>query len=229
MNALLKFGKGNAYLNKQIATFSIPSGWTCPGALKCLAKADRVTGKITDGPLADYRCYQVNCESIYPSLRKLVWHNFDLLIGKTRDEMSALILASLPPKAKIVRVHVGGDFFNETYFLSWCDVAKAQPAICFYAFTKSIPFWAHLASHVPANMILTASEGGRYDDQIRHEFKSAKVVFSEEEAAALGLQIDYDDRHAYSGTENFALLLHGMQPKGSAAAQALKDLKRANR
>jgi hypothetical protein len=225
--SLLKFGHGNAYLDKRIATFSIPSGWTCPGALKCLAKADRTTGKITDGPQADYRCYQVNCESIYPSLRKMVWHNFDLLRGKTRDEMAELILVSLPPRAEIIRVHVGGDFFNEAYFLAWCDVARVQPAICFYAFTKSIPFWAHLESLIPPNLILTASEGGRYDDQIGDR-KMAKVVFSEAEAVALGLPIDCDDRHAYSGTESFALLLHGQQPKGSVAAQAVKlqNLKR---
>jgi hypothetical protein len=154
----------------------------------------------------------------------MVWHNFDLLKGKTRKEMAALIFASLPD-AEIFRVHVGGDFFNEDYFLAWCDVSASAPSLCFYAFTKSIPFWAHLASHVPANMILTASEGGRYDDMIK-DFKRATVVFSEDEAAALGLEIDYDDRHAYGGSEDFALLLHGTQPKGTPAAAALKELKR---
>lgn len=226
MSELLKFGRGNAYLDKRIATFSIPSGWTCPGALKCLAKADRVTGKITDGPQADYRCYQVNCESIYPSLRKMVWHNFDLLLkAKTRELMAKLIWRSLPDWAQLVRVHVGGDFFNEAYFLSWTDTARSCPSRSFYAFTKSVPYWSRLEEHIPANMILTASEGGRYDAQIG-EFKSAKVVFSPEEAAALGLELDDDDRHAYSGTESFALLLHGQQPKGTEAATALRNLKR---
>lgn len=224
MGALLKFGRGNAYLPKRIATFSLPSGWTCPGAQACLSRADRNTGKVTDGPELEYRCYQVSCESAYPSLRKMVWHNFDLLRGKTQNQMRDLILASLPD-AEIIRVHVGGDFFNEDYFLAWCDVACARPHLCIYAFTKSIPYWVHLQSHVPSNMILTASDGGRYDHQIPQHFKRAIVVFNEDQAEHLGLQIDYDDRHAYGSNESFALLLHGTQPKGTAAAAALKELR----
>ena len=30
-------------------TFSLPSGYSCPGASECLSKADKDTGKITDG------------------------------------------------------------------------------------------------------------------------------------------------------------------------------------
>ena len=45
----LSFGKGNAKLGEEIATFSIPAGWTCPGASQCLARANRETGVIADG------------------------------------------------------------------------------------------------------------------------------------------------------------------------------------
>jgi len=50
------------------------------------------------------------------------------------------------------------------------------------------------------------------------------VVFSEEEAAKLGLEIDHDDSHAYKGDKSFALLLHGTQPKGTMAAKAKNKL-----
>jgi hypothetical protein len=150
--------------------------------------------------------------------------NFDLLKGKTRDEMYDLILASLPVETSIVRIHVSGDFFNEAYFGAWIDVAKARSATKFYAYTKSIHLWHKLESEIPANLILTASEGGRFDAQI-NGFKRAKVVFSEEQAAALGLEIDHDDSHAYDGNESFALLLHGTQPKGTIAAKALTALR----
>lgn len=225
--ALLKFGRGNAYLAKDIATFSLPSGWTCPGALECLAKADRATGKVTDGPHMQYRCYQVNMESIYPTLRRMVWHNFDLLCNaKTRELMADLIWRSLPDWAQTIRIHVGGDFFNEAYFLAWTDAARSCPERIFYAFTKSIPYWSRLEGHIPVNMILTASEGGRYDEEIKLYYKRAIVVFSESAAAALALPIDTDDSHAYSvSNQSFALLLHGTQPKGSKAASALRALK----
>jgi len=52
------------------------------------------------------------------------------------------------------------------------------------------------------------------------------VVYSEREAENLGLEIDHDDTHAAFGKENFALLIHGTQPKGSAASEALKQIKK---
>ena len=55
--------------------------------------------------------------------------------------------------------------------------------------------------------------------------REAVVVFSEEEAQELGLEIDTDDTHAASYGGDFALLIHGTQPKGTEAAQALKTLK----
>jgi len=54
------------------------------------------------------------------------------------------------------------------------------------------------------------------------------VVFSEAEAEKLGLEIDHDDSHAARPSlrdQDFALLIHGTQPKGTAAATALKELK----
>ena len=56
--------------------------------------------------------------------------------------------------------------------------------------------------------------------------KEARVVFSESEAAELGLAIDHDDSHAVENNgQSFALLLHGTQPAGSEASKALQALK----
>lgn len=220
----LTFGKGNAKLDKAIITFSLPAGYTCPGAMQCLARANRQTGAITDGVDATFRCFAASAEAVYRNVRESRWANFEALKGLSREGMAELINASLPAKTTIVRIHVSGDFFSEAYFLAWCDVAKANPSVRFYAYTKSINFWAANKANVPANLILTASEGGRYDAQI-NGFKRAKVVFSEEQAQALGLAIDHDDSHAYNGTESFALLIHGTQAKGSEAAKSLSALK----
>jgi hypothetical protein len=82
------------------------------------------------------------------------------------------------------------------------------------------------------NFVLTASYGGRDDhliDDPTFNFRSAKVVFSEAEAEELGLEIDHDDSHAARPSmrdQDFALLIHGTQPKGSEASEALKVLKR---
>jgi len=77
---------------------------------------------------------------------------------------------------------------------------------------------------------LTASRGGWFDEKIEENaFKCAEVVFSEEEAAQKGLEIDHDDSHAAFGKESFALLLHGTQPKGSEASKALSKLRKAGK
>ena len=224
----LIFGKGNAKLGKEILTFSLPAGYTCPAAHLCASYADRSTGKISDGKHTTFRCFAASQESTYPAVRKARWHNFDLLRPINNDfmAMARLILQSLDKKAKIVRVHVSGDFFNAAYFRAWCTVAFFRPYTKFYAYTKSVDIVADYTHVIPSNLVLTLSEGGRHDDLIPHlGIKTAKVVLSEEEAAALSLEVDHDDSHAYDGEESFALLIHGIQPAGSEASQAIRALK----
>jgi hypothetical protein len=227
----LKFSSGNAKLDKRIASISLPSGFTCPGALECLSKANRETGKITDGPETLFRCFSATSEAAFPSVRSSRWGNFELLKEcATLEEMVDLILESLP-KQDIIRIHVGGDFFNQLYFDAWLEVSRRCPDKIFYAYTKSLKFWIARISVVghagTENFKLTASRGGKQDDLISElGLKEAVVVFSEEEAEKLGLEIDHDDTHAFESDESFALLLHGTQPKGSGAADALKVLKK---
>jgi hypothetical protein len=228
METKLRFGRGNAKLADEIYTFSLPAGHACPGALRCMAKADRQTGKLKDGPSQSFRCFAAGDESRYPSVRRLRWHNFNLLKGQTRKGMAILILDSLPLDAKLIRLHVSGDFFSDTYFLAWMDVAKARPEMLFYTYTKSLLIWLRHRSSVPGNFKLTASEGGKYDELIGSEsLKSAKVVFSIEEAREQGLEIDHDDSHAYASDKSFALLLHGKQRTDTPAAKAMSALRRA--
>ena len=45
--------------------FSLPAGYSCPFADECLSKADRITGKITDGPDMKFRCFQASLEAVF--------------------------------------------------------------------------------------------------------------------------------------------------------------------
>lgn len=228
MSKKLTFGRGNAKLSKDIFTFSLPAGFSCPSAHLCASYADRQTGKITDGKNMAFRCFAASQESFIPSVRMARWQNFELLKPHKNDAfaMASLILSSLDMSAKIVRIHVSGDFFNAQYFRAWCYVAMHRPITRFYAYTKSVNIVADNMHMIPENLILTLSEGGKHDHLIEHlDIKSVKVVFTEEQAAALSLEIDHDDSHAYEGTDNFALLLHGTQAKGTDALKAIKALK----
>ena len=210
-----------------VYSFSLPSGWTCPFALDCMSKADRITGKITDGKFTTFRCFSASDEARSPSARKQRWDNFELLRRLDFEDMVTLLMESLPAKMDICRVHVGGDFFNQCYFDAWLQVARLNPTKTFYAYTKSIPYWINNLNNIPANFILNGSRGGRMDNLIdEYDLKVAEVVLSLEEAEEKELPIDNDEFFALNNQGNFALLIHGTQPKGSVSGKALIELKR---
>ena len=235
MKNLLKFKNANGKLKKmakklgiKLKTFTLPAGYTCPGAKDCLAYADRKTGKVKDGKATEFRCFMASLEAVFPSLRAMVWENLEMIRKALKGGAEAcadLICESLPKKFDVMRVHVGGDYFSEEYLLAWIDVAKRNPSKVFYSYSKSLHLMKQHA--LPSNLVLTASRGGKYDELIDlHGWKEAVVVYSEQEAADKGLEIDHDDEHAAFGKTDFALLIHGTQPKGSAASEALKEVKR---
>ena len=244
---MLKFSKANAktqalandaeladYLTdkRKIYSLDLLSGYSCPHAKQCLSKAvvqDNGKRKIKDGKYTEFRCFSASQEVQYTNVYNSRKHNFDLLRKLSCGEMVDVINQSLPRDAGIVRIHVAGDFFSQQYMEAWYTVALLNPSVLFYAYTKSLRYWLNIREFpVLHNFVLTASYGGTHDHLIEEfNLRSAKVVFSEAEAAELGLEIDHDDSHAAKPTlrdNSFALLIHGTQPKGSAASVALKEL-----
>jgi hypothetical protein len=211
-------------------SFSLPAGHACPFAYACLSKANRETGKLTDGKHAEYRCFSASQEAFFPQTRTSRWNNFTVLrtAGNDATALASVIHESLPTNAKLVRIHVSGDFYSQAYFDAWLIVAESMTNTVFYAYTKSLGYWVTRLDRIPTNLRLTASYGGSNDALIEaHNLRSARVVFSVDEANALGLDIDHDDSHAMDNGPSFALLLHGGQPKGSLASKALSAIRAA--
>ncbi len=214
---------------KKVYSLDLISGWSCPFAKDCLSKVHIIDGKkkIVDGPDVQFRCFSASQEVFYNDLYDNRKRNFDLLKQKSQNEIFNQLSNSLPDDACIVRLHVGGDIFSENYFLAWCELAESNPNILFYTYTKSLNFWVKNLDKIPANFVLTASRGGRLDHLIEeHNLRSVKVILSESDAN--GLPIDHDDSHAADPQkrgQDFALLIHGIQPKGSIAGKAVKALK----
>lgn len=222
---LLRFTRGNAKLDEKTYIFNLPAGHTCCGAKLCWSYANRRTGKITDGPDTQFRCYAATIENRFHKARALTWRNFSLLNKLSSvEELKQLILNSIPAGATKIRVHSHGDFFSVKYFQAWMLVAKERPEILFYSYTKSLPIWVRYKHMVPKNYVLTASYGGKWDQLIRkHRLKSAEVVFDTETK----LPLDHDDSHACDPkNKRFALLIHGIQPANSEASMALSQLRK---
>lgn len=225
----MSFSKGNAKLDASTLTFSLPSGYTCPYACECLAKVNRVTGKVTDGKKQKYRCFSASMEAAFSSVRKSRWNNLQLVKDHLKKgDLPEIILQSIPEETPAVRIHIGGDFFNQDYFDAWIKVSQKRPQTIFYAYTKSIPFWKARFGSIPENFRLTASEGGKADEIIKElNLPTTIVVNHPDEAKKEGLEIDHDDSHPKDeNRQKFALLIHGTQPKGTPAAKAINLLRK---
>lgn len=219
-------------LGGKLYTFSILSGRNCPWAHNCKSTAhvgDDGRRWIVDGADTEFRCFSASQETLYPALYDQRDDNGGILAVAARSvrQAAGMLVATLPSDAAAIRLRVGGDFRTLAYFDAWRLVASWRPQIRFYAYTKALPLWIKRRDAIPENFVLTASYGGKRDDLIaEHGLRFARVVLSESEAQELGLAIDHDDSHAIERGESFALLIHGVQPKGTAAAAAVADMRR---
>jgi len=236
IEALSSVAELQSYLTngREVYSFDLLSGHSCPFAHDCLSKAVVKDGKrsIKDGLHTQFRCFSASQEVAFTNVYNLRENNFTAVRSlKSSKEIADLIQSAMPPDLGICRIHVGGDMFNQVYFDAWLEVARNNPDRLFYAYTKSLIYWVNRLDSIPSNFVLTASRGGRLDHMIEeYNLRSSVVVFSVEEAQALGLEIDHSDEFAARPSiknTNFALLIHGQQPKGSEASAAIKELKKS--
>ena len=192
----MKFVRKTTYYTGVVYEFNLPTGWTCPFANECLVRVDKDTGKFENKSHA-YKCYAANAER-FPSVRKYRWENFEgAMRGDTID---------VPIKAKSVRIHASGDFFNQEYFDLWLDTARRHQDVEFWAYTKSLKYWVNRLCDIPENMTLTASYGGRNDGLIEaYGLKNVRVYKSADDVPK-ERPIDTNDDFARVKDVNFALV-----------------------
>ena len=231
---ILKMSKGNAKLSKDTLILSISAGITCPGSNNCKAWVTLKDDKriLNRGFESMFTCFAASEELRYPNVFKSRKYNYDLInsyvLKNDLKGLTDLINRSIQSNRKNitkVRIHESGDFFNIIYLKAWLNVAKLNKDIKFYCYSKSLKFFMEVL--LPNNFYMVASYGSRFDYLIDQGYfpKYSKVVFSEDEAVRLGLEIDKDDSLCF-GNKAFALLLHGLQEKGSEAGEALKLINR---
>ena len=231
---LLKFSKGNKKLSKDTLILSLPAGLTCPGSNNCKAWVTLKDDKrvLNRGKETVFTCFAASEELRYPNVYKSRRYNFDLINGYVlKNDLKGLIdlinrsIQSNRKNVLKVRIHESGDFYHPLYLKAWLNVAKLNKDIKFYCYSKSLKFFLEVL--LPNNFYMVASYGSRFDYLIDQGYftKYSKVVFSEDEAKRLNLEIDKDDSLCFEN-KPFALLLHGLQEKGSKAGEALKEIKR---
>ena len=226
---MLHLSNGNGKLSNDTLIFNLPAGKTCPGAMYCKSFAvvnDDGKRSIVDGKYTEFRCFAASSEVQYDAVFNNRAENLQMIVdaiqnGSAADLINSSIQSKRTKKTKLVRIHESGDFFSGAYLDAWIEVARLNPDLKFYCYSKSLQLFYLLK--LPENFYLTASHGGKWDHMIDEGYfpRYSKVCMNDADANALGLEVDHDDSHCF-GNKPFALLVHGTQPKGSIWGAAIR-------
>jgi hypothetical protein len=171
-------GNGNTKLQKtakefgvRIFNFSIPAGndkksgkITCPFAGSCLKLCYAKRGMYRFGNVerALTKRYEASKEE-----------NF---VQTITDELAKV----KKDKQTYVRIHDSGDFYSPSYFQKWLEIARINPSVRFYAYTKSHSFIRGI--ELPENMDIIFSLGSTKDELIdQAKERHSKIFYSSEE------------------------------------------------
>jgi len=126
-NAVTPNGKQASIAN----TFGLPAGknFSCPSATS----------------VCESVCYAGKLEKVFPTVKKNLLHNWELLRNADMDTMLLLIDEMIvdfvndcekKDAPKLFRIHWDGDFFNDTYAYAWKTVISNHPDIQFWVYTR---------------------------------------------------------------------------------------------
>lgn len=112
---------GNLKIHSSVMTFSLLAVYSCPNAKDCDVKD----------------CYALKAQRQYAGTRckrtVLTW-----LAMNDVPALEKLIMNQLSrTRKKAIRVHESGDFVSQEYVNMWFRIAKANPEIHFYSYTKT--------------------------------------------------------------------------------------------
>jgi hypothetical protein len=176
-------GNGNSKLvktakefNVRIFNFSIPAGndkksgkITCPFAGSCLKLCYAKRGMYRFGNVerALTKRYEASKE--------------DNFVQTITDELTKV----KKDKQIYVRIHDSGDFYSPAYFAKWLEIARLNPSVRFYAYTKSHSFIRGI--ELPENFDLIFSLGSKNDELINRDTeRHSKIFYSAEEMETYG-------------------------------------------
>ena len=116
---------GEKLMQDKIASFPLPPGHTCPKKGKCKGHCFALSGRTANQP---------GCRDSYS--KKLGMAERDDFVIKVNQQLSKKKTVTPPWKAPI-RIHPWGDFYSNKYAEKWLQIAKDNPNLWFYAYTKS--------------------------------------------------------------------------------------------
>jgi hypothetical protein len=160
---------GDKLIKDKISSFPLPAGHTCPKKGTCKGHCFALSGRTAD---------QSNCLDSYS--KKLGMAERDDFVAKINNQLAKKNPVTPPWKDRI-RIHPWGDFYSNKYAEKWLQIAKDNPAIWFYAYTKSHQMPAIKEMMKLPNVKIIQSYNGKHDENISDNKPHCKVF--EDDAA----------------------------------------------
>jgi hypothetical protein len=172
LSALAKF---LGYSRKSVLAVNIPAGYTCAKADVCLTFAHHKTGKMRR--VGRVKCYASKTETMYPATRNANWHNWRLLLacGTDINAIYNVLSTAISKKTKIVRIHSSGDMYSPEYFQAWRLLAKNNPDVMFFGYTKHLEYVLESVNNPISNFKIVYSYGSK-DDGIYSERYNPSII-----------------------------------------------------
>lgn len=186
-------------LGLKIFNFSIPAYKSSNGETICKYAKDCVK-----------YCYaQKGNYTRFPKIGELMEQKY--LLSKTVNFVALMNIEIKKKKAEAIRIHDSGDFYSKEYLNKWIQIAKDNPNVNFYAYTKSLPYFKDIT--LPENMDIIFSVGGYKDKDIDFsKDRHAQIFDNIDELKKAGYinasKIDYYATKFYSNNKKVGLIYH---------------------
>ena len=186
-------------LGLKIFNFSIPAYKSVNGETIC--KYAKVCVKYCYAQKGNY--------TRFPKIGQLMEQRYEL--SKQSIFIGLMNIEIKKKKADAIRIHDSGDFYSKEYLQKWISIAKDNPMVNFYAYTKSLPFFKDII--LPNNMDIIFSVGGYKDKTIDfNKDRHAQIFSNIEELEKAGYvnasKIDYYATKFYSENKKVGLIYH---------------------
>jgi hypothetical protein len=205
-----KIAKSGAENGFHVVNFGIPAYRSQDGTITCpMAGSCGVDGG----------CYALQGSYTWTPVKaayeyRLAVTRQDNFVAVMTAEIAKIRKRAAKKQLKVaVRVHDSGDFYSYQYMMSWFDIARANPDIQFYAYTKMVDL-AHRIPR-PLNFTLILSEGGLADSRIGADDRHSRVFSSMDDLVAAGYDnATEDDTVAFRSESGLiGLVYHGYKSK----------------
>ena len=144
-------------------------------------------------------CFAKKGTFLYPVVKNKYESNYST---SKQDNFINILQAEINSK-KIthIRIHNSGDFYSPKYLKKWLLIAKNNPEIIFYGYTKSIPLFKAL-KNIPNNFKFVFSMGSKVDHLIDIEKDHHAKIFNNEKELIEGGYINASNDDLLAITEN---------------------------